>query len=194
MKLTDSLDKRSRGFHSTTGLVLLLVIGIADYLTGFEFRLEPFYLIPLAFAAWYIDRNTGYIFSAITVGIITLSDALTGRTFGHVLLELWNVLMHLGFYLVVVFLLSRLRSTMQERATLIQELRDSLKEVKELRGILPICASCKKIRTDKGYWQNVEEYISHHTNVEFSHGICEDCAKKLYPQLFNNNGKRKNDP
>ena len=192
-KLFDDLLMRSRAFRTAAGLLVLLMIGIVDYLTGYEFRMEPFYLAPLAFAAWYIDRNTGFVLSAITVGIITLSDALTGKTFGHILLELWNASTLLGFYLLVVFLLSRLRSTMQERADLIRELQATLKEVKELRGILPICSSCKKIRTDEGYWQNVEEYLRHHTNAEFSHGLCKECAKKLYPEFYNEENS-KNEP
>jgi hypothetical protein len=191
MKFIDNLDKRPRDILRSVALALLLLIGVVDYLTGFEFRMDPFYLIPLAFTAWYIDRTTGFVFSAITIGIITLSDALTGKTFGHILLELWNALMHLGFYLIIVFLLSRLRVTMQERADLIRELQDSLKEVKELRGILPICSSCKKIRTDEGYWQNVDEYITHHTKAEFSHGLCSECAQKLYPKYYNKDDNKK---
>jgi hypothetical protein len=61
--------------------------------------------------------------------------------------------------------------------------RDLEKTVKTLSGYLPICASCKKIRDDKGYWNQVEAYISEHSEIEFSHGLCPDCAKKLYPDL-----------
>ncbi len=56
-------------------------------------------------------------------------------------------------------------------------------EIKILRGILPICASCKKIRNDKGYWEQIEMYIRDHSEAEFSHGLCPDCAQKLYPDL-----------
>jgi GAF domain-containing protein len=66
-----------------------------------------------------------------------------------------------------------------------QELHHTLGEVKKLSGLLPICANCKKIRDDKGYWNQVESYISSHSEVEFSHGICPECAQKLYPN-FNN--------
>ena len=191
LKFIDSMDKRTQPFRTSAGLALLLIIWIVDYVTGFELRMEPFYLVPLAFSGWYIDRTTGFVFSVITVGIITLADALTGKTFDNFLLELWNAAMLLGFYLVVVYLLSRLRSTMQERADLIGELQVTLKEVKELRGILPICSSCKKIRTDEGYWQNVDEYISHHTKAEFSHGLCKECAMKLYPQYYDKVTKMK---
>jgi hypothetical protein len=63
----------------------------------------------------------------------------------------------------------------------IEELKASLSKVRILSGLLPICASCKKIRDDKGYWNQIESYISDHSEAEFSHGICPDCFKKLYP-------------
>ncbi len=70
-----------------------------------------------------------------------------------------------------------------EREKLIRDLQSALSEVKTLRGFLPICASCKKIRDDKGYWNQIEEYISAHSDAQFSHGICPDCARKLYPDI-----------
>jgi len=57
-------------------------------------------------------------------------------------------------------------------------------EIKVLKGFLPICASCKKIRDDKGYWNQIESYLRDHSEVEFSHGICPDCVEKLYPGLI----------
>jgi PAS domain S-box-containing protein len=69
----------------------------------------------------------------------------------------------------------------QERIKLIQDLTDALTQVKTLGGLLPICASCKKIRDDKGYWQQVETYIKLHSNADFTHGICPECAQRLYP-------------
>ncbi len=67
-----------------------------------------------------------------------------------------------------------------EREKLVRDLQKTLAEVKTLKGILPICASCKKIRDDKGYWRQIEAYIRDHSEAEFSHGLCPDCAKKLY--------------
>ena len=71
------------------------------------------------------------------------------------------------------------------REELIAELQHAFEEVNFLSGLLPICASCKKIRDDKGYWKKIETYISSHSKVEFSHSICPDCAQKLYPELYN---------
>ena len=69
----------------------------------------------------------------------------------------------------------------KERDRLIEDLQTALAEVKTLRGILPICASCKKIRDDRGNWNQIEEYVRDRTEADFSHGICPECAKKLYP-------------
>ncbi len=72
----------------------------------------------------------------------------------------------------------------EEREVLISELKNALSEIKTLSGMLPICSSCKKIRNDKGYWQQLEEYLCMHSEAEFSHGICPECARKLYPDLY----------
>ncbi len=70
----------------------------------------------------------------------------------------------------------------EEKDKIVVDLQQALSEVKKLSGFLPICASCKKIRNDKGYWQQVEEYISGHSEALFSHSICPDCLRKLYPE------------
>ena len=72
----------------------------------------------------------------------------------------------------------------EEREKVISRLQQALAHVKKLSGLLPICASCKKIRDDRGYWLQVEEYIRDHSEAQFSHGICPECAKKLYPDFF----------
>jgi len=72
----------------------------------------------------------------------------------------------------------------QERELLIDDLKQALSKVRTLSGFLPICASCKKIRDDKGYWKQIESYIRDHSEAEFSHSICPECAKKLYPDLY----------
>jgi len=66
-----------------------------------------------------------------------------------------------------------------------EELQRALGEIRQLKGIIPICSSCKKIRDDQGFWHQVESYLQSHSDAEFSHGICPDCVKKLYPDLWN---------
>ena len=71
----------------------------------------------------------------------------------------------------------------KEREKLIEQLNKTIAEIKVLKGIIPICAACKKVRTDQGFWQQVEVYIRDHSEAKFSHGICPDCAEKLYPNI-----------
>ncbi len=84
--------------------------------------------------------------------------------------------------------ITALKKAESEREHLIQELQQALKKVKTLRGLLPICASCKKIRDDQGYWQVVDDYIRQHSLAEFSHGLCPACAQKLYPEYYQKAG------
>ncbi|MCP4746499.1 MAG: response regulator [Desulfobacteraceae bacterium] len=70
-----------------------------------------------------------------------------------------------------------------ERQRLMTELKTALDHVKQLQGMLPICSACKRIRDDQGYWNRIESYLSKHSQVKFSHGICPDCIKKLYPDI-----------
>jgi two-component system, cell cycle sensor histidine kinase and response regulator CckA len=82
----------------------------------------------------------------------------------------------------VSFDISKRKREEAEWMKLIQELTDALAHVKTLSGLLPICASCKKIRDDKGYWQQVETYIKDRSDADFTHGICPECVKRLYPE------------
>lgn len=77
--------------------------------------------------------------------------------------------------------ISKRKQVQAEREQLVRELQEALAHVKTLSGLLPICANCKKIRDDEGYWHSVEAYMSAHSEARFSHGICPECMKKLYP-------------
>jgi PAS domain S-box-containing protein len=84
------------------------------------------------------------------------------------------------YVLAMIEDISERRRAAEERERMIDELKEALANVKTLRGLIPICASCKKIRDDKGYWSQVEVYVRDRSEAEFSHGICPDCMKKLY--------------
>lgn len=71
-----------------------------------------------------------------------------------------------------------------ERERLISELREALENVRTLRNLLPICSACKNIRDDNGSWHKIETYISKHSDAKFTHGVCPDCSKRLYPELY----------
>jgi hypothetical protein len=112
---------------------------------------------------------------------IPADGILSGKDFNNRVLvfgylTIWTVGM-LG--ISIAYRLSR-REYM-ERSRLIEKLEAALKDVKTLKGFIPICASCKKVRDDQGYWNQIEKYIRDRSEAEFSHGICPDCAEKLYP-------------
>ncbi len=87
-------------------------------------------------------------------------------------------------FLVLARDISRRKQVEMEKEKLILELKEAMSKIKTLSGLLPICSSCKKIRNDKGYWDQLEAYISSHSEAHFSHSICPECAKKLYPELY----------
>ncbi len=90
--------------------------------------------------------------------------------------DTWWVPVDKNIYLHYAMNITDIRKTQNE-------LQKALDDIKTLNGILPICSSCKKIRDDKGYWNQIESYISKHSDADFSHSICPKCAKILYPDL-----------
>ncbi len=87
-----------------------------------------------------------------------------------------------GFMGVITDITERKRAD-EERERLIQQLQEALAKVKTLSGLLPICSNCKKVRDDKGYWNQIDEYIRDHSDAEFTHGLCPECLKELYPNF-----------
>jgi len=86
--------------------------------------------------------------------------------------------------LVVIKDITERKRAEEEREQLIGKLQEALAKVKTLSGFLPICASCKNIRNDQGYWQQIEIYVRDHSDAEFSHSICPGCMKELYPKYY----------
>jgi hypothetical protein len=87
-------------------------------------------------------------------------------------------------FIILVRDISRRKQVEMEKEKLILELKEAMSKIKVLSGLLPICSSCKKIRNDKGYWDQLEAYISSHSEAKLSHSICPECAKKLYPEFY----------
>ena len=94
-------------------------------------------------------------------------------------LATWNVGQDV-FYTGIIRDISERKRVEEEREKLLLDLQDALAKVKTLSGLLPICAACKKIRDDKGYWNQIESYIRDHSEADFTHSICPECSKKLY--------------
>lgn len=133
------------------------------------------------------DRKVGEVRGGISLTVPMSRFATPGENarlaVAHI--GLWLVGL-VGLLLTGTSLRRHLRARQQaeiERERLISELQAALANVKALRGLIPICSSCKKIRNDQGYWTQLETYLQQHTEAEFSHGLCIDCLRKLYPEF-----------
>ena len=80
--------------------------------------------------------------------------------------------------------ISERRLVEKDRERLIRELKDALAKIKTLSGLVPICASCKKVRDDQGYWNQIDAYFRDHSDIDFTHGLCPECAKRYYDDLY----------
>ncbi len=141
---------------------------------------------------WYDDRDRqALVDDLIQYGRIQERELLLKHKSGQVLCGLvWSDRLFLGnepCILSSVLDITDRKQQQFEREALIEQLQEALSDVKTLSGLLPICSSCKKIRDDKGYWNSLEAYIHKHSLARFSHGICPECTKKLYPDLSKNN-------
>ena len=103
--------------------------------------------------------------------------------------EFWKVIVN---RLLALFAIWTTAVLGMQRKAVLEEKEKALSEIRVLRGFLPICASCKKIRDDQGYWNQIESYIRDHSEAEFSHSVCPDCCNRLYPEI--NLSKKGNNP
>jgi hypothetical protein len=172
------LKQQNRTTIITTGLVLVVILGVLDCVSGYEISFSILYLAPITLVTWFTERQWGYAVASISALVWLGADIMSGHGFTHPLIPFWNALMRLGFFFIVVTLLARLRLSYEEQTRIARELRESLEKVKVLSGLIPICAWCKNVRNDKGYWQRVEEYITENSQASFTHGICEECQAR----------------
>jgi K+-sensing histidine kinase KdpD len=189
-------------------LILVCAIGILDYVTGPALSLSIFFLIPIAATVWWSRLWQGVLVAVASAVAWFLADTAFHSSYAHYAIPYWNGAARLAFFMTVVVLLAMVRTqkdtlekTVQKRTEslldeieerkrvetqrerLIDELTVAMARLKVLKGLLPICGSCKKIRDDQGYWQNVEAYIAEHSEAEFTHGICPDCLSQAYRKL-----------
>lgn len=166
-------------YHIIIGLVVTMAIGYVDYATGYELRMELFYLVPISYVTWFVGLRAGIVFSFLSIITTVYSDILVGKKYTSFTVEFWNAAMYLVFYVIVTALL-KLQKTLQQRESLIAELDRTLNQNEELSALLPICANCKKFRDDPEYRQKAESYMSKHP-AECNLSLCKECAAKLKP-------------
>lgn len=160
-------------------LLLALFTAWLDWHTGLGLRLGPLYVIPSSLMAWGFGRLAG-ILSALA--LTTAWYSLEFWHAGAALPEMnagWNLLVRLSTLVCVALASSWAQATLERERRLIVELMETMDKVKTLEGLLPICAWCRKVRDDRGTWEQIEAYVEKHSNATWTHGICPDCRKRM---------------
>jgi hypothetical protein len=148
--------------------ILSVVIITLDYFTGPYLRLQILYIIPVFLASWFSGRRWGLVLSCGLPLVRIIFRFLWAIPWG-----IGETISNAVIYIIIFSLLVFLIGHEKQRQSL-------LKEVRILRGLLPICSFCKRIRNRDNNWEPLENYIAEHSEAEFSHGFCPECAKEHY--------------
>lgn len=155
-----------------TSLLWVSVLTVSLAVPNFSKLYTGLITLPIFFSAYAYGITTGVMSAAFWLFFpIFLREVLNYPIVAHSIEAVWQ-------FRLLVFALSILIGYMSDLNT---RLRNVIDENNSLRGIIPVCARCKKIRNDEGYWEEIELYIRSHSDAEISHGLCLDCAKALYP-------------
>ena len=157
-------------------LTLSIAIFILDSLIPLGVAGGVPYILVVLVSLWS-PRKKLPIYVAIGGSMLTVIGFYSSPAGG----ELWKVIFNRSLALFAIWATAILSV---HRNSIYSEKEKALSDLKILGGLLPICAACKKIRDDTGYWEQIESYIVVHSEAKFSHGFCPDCARELYPEVF----------
>ncbi|MEJ2682924.1 MAG: hypothetical protein P8Z71_00820 [Candidatus Sulfobium sp.] len=174
---------RKRHYYLLVTVAIMAVMFFINLATPLGFVDWVGYLFCLLLAYQWLSRRGIGIMTILCALLVLLDFVFSPASLLHTDIDTANRLIGISVLCLSAYLLIRRKSAEEDRERLIVELRQALENVKKLSGMLPICASCKKIRDDKGYWEDVADYITGHSEVLFSHGLCPDCAEKTYEEI-----------
>lgn len=164
-------------------VILLVSIFFLDLSIAPGVAVGVLYVVVVLLSLWTPHNRVTLIFSLVASLLI-----ITVFLYKPTIVEMWKVVFNRGIALFAVWVTAILgitRKKIEQQRDMIHRERDkAIREVRILRGFLPICSSCKKIRDDRGYWTQIEGYIKEHSEAEFTHSICPECAEKLYPDFY----------
>jgi K+-sensing histidine kinase KdpD len=169
--------------HKKLSIVLGVVFFVCilwwlDVWTGYEFDFFIFYFFPVSIIAWFFGVNLSIICSILCALVWFSADYASGHTYSAHFIAVWNTLICLISFSAVGWGIGRIHVLLQSEKVKTENLERALSEIKILESFLSICSVCKKIRNEDGKWQQIESYISTHSETKFSHGYCPECAKK----------------
>ncbi len=157
-----------------------------DYVTTETLNFSIFYLIPIGIYCWYLGPISAALISVASGLTWPFFEIIAGRQPSFYVY--WNGVVSLAFYAVFISTVTAIKSYIRRERAINEELSRALSEVKQLSGLLPICSSCKKIRDENGEWHFMEGYIQKRTDARFSHGLCPECTRRLYPDFAREKG------
>ena len=160
-------------------LTIIPILAWIDWVTGVEFNFFDFYLLPVSLAAWYLGLGSSVIVAVISALVWFGVDAMSGHAHSTHFYAVWNTMIRFCSFLTIGWSVQKIRTLLIKEREQAEALRRSLSEIRLLEGLIPICAQCKKIRDAAGTWQHLEAYIGEHSNAQFSHGYCPECARKV---------------
>jgi hypothetical protein len=169
-------------------LIILGAIGWFDYATGPDLHVFAFYFLPVWLIAWHVGLRSGAYMALLAAGTWFMADHASGHFYSSPGIVGWNALMEFAACIVVAGIASVVRTQLSAQEKLNAELFATMAEIKRLEGLLPICSACKQIRNERGEWELMEKYITTHSEAQFSHSVCPECARKLYPQYLDEPG------
>ena len=164
-------------------LLFLVGIGWFDYVTGYDLHVFAFYFLPVWILGWYVNFKSSVVMAVLSAGTWLMADYMSGHIYPHPAIGYWNGAMDLVACLVVAVTTHIARQQFLKQQELHAELLGAATTIKQLEGMLHICAFCKRIRNDRNEWEQLEKYFTSHSDTSFSHGYCPDCAQKFYPNL-----------
>lgn len=164
-------------------VVLIFFLGWIDLETGYELNFFVFYFIPVSMAAWFFGIEWAIAFSLVCACIWFVADIFSGHIFSTLVIAISNTVIRLISFLIIGWSIHKISVLFQSEKNKADKLNKALLEIKKLESFLSICCVCKKIRNKDGTWQQLESYISKHSDTKFSHGYCPECSKKAMDEL-----------
>lgn len=187
MQLEPSSDPGPRMNPATAWAIciaLVVVAAIGDRATGPFVSFDLFYLVPVLVAARWIGRTPALGLTLLCAALAVAMQVLMGHPVGsQPFLTVWAALVKFGVWGSAVWLVSDRQRHVERMEGLVLELRAAMSEIKQLKGLLPVCAWCKRMRTQEGAWLRLEDYLQETTNASVTHGMCPDCAASAAEKL-----------
>ncbi|MBF0467461.1 MAG: hypothetical protein HQK61_01015 [Desulfamplus sp.] len=160
-------------------ILIAFIVLLIDYVTGRHIEFPIAYALPVGMSAWRQRRGLAYAM-AILLPLARVLFYFPWNAMQFIYTAALNAPITVLVLMIYAYLVDRTSWQTEELE----------KELKRLEGILPICASCKKIRNEAGEYEQMEKYVTEHSQASFSHGICPECAKILYPDYFKHKNKQ----